>query len=193
MKDLPAPPAIIAAVAAWVERVVIGLNLCPFAKMPVHAGTLRYEVTLADDVHALLESLGAELQHLDAYPEVETTLLIHPCVLQDFHDYNAFLMLAEQLLRDTDREGVYQIASFHPDYQFAGTRSADAENYSNRSPYPMLHLLREQSVSVAVENHPDVEDIPRRNIQVLNDVGRDHLAATLRECLTADSHNANDR
>lgn len=175
--------AIIESVAQWLEQVVIGLNLCPFAKTPARAGLIRYTVTAVQTDEALLEQLLLELLYLDEHPETETALLIHPDVLHSFFDYNEFLALADQLLRSLDREGVYQIASFHPDYQFAGTAPDDAENYSNRSPYPMLHLLREESVARAVDTHPDPGNIPRRNVAALDELGKEQLAGLLAGCL----------
>lgn len=170
------------ATVNWVERVVVALNLCPFAKVPLANGAVRYCVAQAAGVEALLQMLIDELRYLDEHPDTETTLLIHPYVLSDFHDYNVFLALADDLLVELDREGVYQVASFHPGYQFAGTSAEDAENYSNRSPYPMLHLLREDSVEEAVEAHPDSHRIPERNVELLSGLGSAALAELLSAC-----------
>ncbi len=166
----------------WVERVVVAHNLCPFAKRELDAGKVRFAVTDADDEEQLLLELADELQRLNREPDIETTLLIHPQVLQDFLDYNQFLAACDELLEQASLDGIYQIASFHPDYQFAGTEPGDAENYSNRSPYPMLHILREDSVARAVANHPDVEGIPERNIALLRELGSEQLRATLQGC-----------
>jgi len=127
----------------WVEDLVVGLNLCPFAGRELVRNRVRFVVTEATTEEQLLAALETELALLNNDPAVETTLLIHPDVLQDFFDYNQFLDTADQLLVHTELEGVYQVASFHPDYQFAGTAAYDAENFTNRSPYPMLHILRE--------------------------------------------------
>ena len=163
----------IAETRAWVERVVIGLNLCPFAPAPALKGLIRYATSEAETQEALLEDLATELQHLVASPpeEIETTLLIHPRVLQDFHDFNDFLGLADELLRVLELEGVIQIASFHPRYQFAGTEPDDITNFSNRSPWPTLHLLREDSIARAVDAFPDPEAIFGANMKTLQQLG----------------------
>ncbi|TVP57776.1 MAG: DUF1415 domain-containing protein [Halomonadaceae bacterium] len=168
----------------WVERVVVGLNLCPFARKPLAAGQVRIAVSDARTEEALLETLNEELLWLEAQPvsEAETTLLVVPHILADFLDYNDFLHLANGLLQRFGWEGEFQIASFHPQYQFAGTEPEDAENYSNRSPMPMLHLLREASLDQAVASHPAPEQIPERNIAALNQLGQPALAALLEAC-----------
>jgi hypothetical protein len=160
---------IIAKTRHWLEAAVIGLNLCPFAK-PVYAKEqIRYAVSGAGTPEALLEELIGELQSLAAADPaaIETTLLIHPAVFTDFLDYNDFLGVAEAAVEDLGLSGILQIASFHPRYQFAGTAPDDIENYTNRSPYPMLHLLREASVERAVEAFPDAAEIYERNIATL--------------------------
>lgn len=166
----------------WLNRVVIGLNLCPFAATEVDAGRLRYRVTPCNSEAALLQALEEEIQHLRLHPEVATSLLIHPQVLQDFADYNQFLDRAEHLLERCDAIGELQIASFHPGYRFAGTGEDDPANYSNRSPYPMLHLLREEDVERAVDSHPDIDAIPGRNIARLTRLGRARLIRLLASC-----------
>ena len=158
---------------------MIGLNLCPFAKA-VHAKRqVRFAVSAARDTEALLEDLLAEMQHLrDADPAaLDTTLLIHPHVLKDFSDYNAFLDVADAMLAALSLEGVLQVASFHPDYVFAGTAGDDPTNATNRSPYPILHLLREDSVSRAVDAFPDADAIVERNLETMRTLG---LAASRR-------------
>ena len=160
---------------AWLETAVIGLNLCPFAK-PVHvAGRIRFAISEAETPEALLADLLAELRTIAAAdPEdIETTLLIHPRVLADFLDYNDFLEVADAALEDLDLVGEIQVASFHPDYQFEGTRPDDIENYTNRSPYPILHLLREASVEEAVAAFPDTDRIYKANIEMLRKLGLD--------------------
>ena len=163
----------------WVERIVIGLNLCPFAPAPALKGLIRYVTSEAETQEALLEDLTTELQHLVASPpeEIETTLLIHPRVLQDFHDFNDFLGLADELLRVLELEGVVQIASFHPHYQFADTDSDDIGNATNRSPYPTLHLLREESISRAVDSFGDTRRISATNLATLAKLGPEGLQA----------------
>ncbi len=158
-----------AAVRQWLDRVVIGLNLCPFAARPVLGGRVRVFVSAADTELELLTDLQLELARLDETPpaELETTLVVVPRMLADFLDYNDFLDRADELLQSFEWDGTYQVASFHPLYQFNGTEPDDPENLSNRSPYPMLHLLREDSVEAAVEAHPDVDGIPETNIRRL--------------------------
>ncbi|MCR9104274.1 MAG: DUF1415 domain-containing protein [Gammaproteobacteria bacterium] len=178
--------SILRATRHWLEATVIGRNLCPFAKLPLARGEVRLTVSAACSPVELLLDLADELQWLDTAPDVETTLLIHPDVLQNFGHYNQFLTQAEGLLYQQGYEGIYQLASFHPDYQFAGTSADDAQNYSNRSPYAMLHLLREASVERAVAAHPDPQQIPQRNIEQLEAVGRDALHRALSQCYEVD-------
>lgn len=166
----------------WVQRVVVALNLCPFASRELDAGRVRYRVTSSDTALLLLQALEEEIQCLLQSGDIATSLLIHPQVLQDFDDYNQFLDLAELLLETCGAVGELQIASFHPDYRFAGTDDDDAENYSNRSPYPMLHLLREADVETAIEQHPDPHAIPERNIAHLNRLGSRYLVRLLGDC-----------
>jgi len=170
----------------WIDTIVIGLELCPFAKRSIDAGRLRIQVCPATDTRELRESLKSELRTLSAAGSngstipLESTLLIHPNVLSDFLDFNDFLGVAEATLVDLSLEGEIQIASFHPDYQFEATKPEDLGNYTNRSPYPMLHLIREQAVSRAIASHPDPEGIPDRNIARLERLGRDALLSLLR-------------
>jgi hypothetical protein len=172
----------IAETREWVERVVIGLNLCPFAPAPALKGLIRYVTSEAETREALLEDLATELQRLVASPpeEIETTLLIHPRVLQDFHDFNDFLELADELLRVLKLEGEIQIASFHPHYQFADTEVDDIGNATNRSPYPTLHLLREESISRAVDSFGDTRRISTANLATLAKLGLEGLQALRR-------------
>ncbi len=164
-----AAEAVILRTRRWVERVVIGLNLCPFAKAVQLKGQVRYVVSVAETSQALLEDLKRELSLLMATPasEVDTTLLIHPGLLGDFLDYNDFLGDADALLVELGLEGELQVASFHPDYRFADSAANDAANYTNRSPFPMLHLLREASVARAVDAFPDTSTIYERNVETL--------------------------
>lgn len=180
----PSPQVVIAHTRAWVERVVIGLNLCPFARAPHVGGRLRYVVSDARDGEALLADLVAELRHVAAADPtvVETSLLIHPQVLQDFTAYNDFLDVADAALVALALQGVLQIASFHPHYRFAGSAPGDIGNATNRSPYPMLHLLREDSVQRAVESAVDVHAIPDANVRTLRLLGAQALASILSSC-----------
>ncbi len=159
------------------------MNLCPFARREVVRGSVRYAVTDVAKTTTLLAEVQQELERLLAEPEIETTLLIHPNALSDFFDYNDFLGVCEALIADMALEGVIQIASFHPAYQFAGTEPGDAENFTNRSPYPMLHLLREDSISRAVDSHPDIDAVPERNIALLNRTGAVELERIWQDCL----------
>ncbi len=155
------------AVRHWLETIVIGLNLCPFAARPFRGGQVRIQVSSASTELELLTELQLELTHLDQTPatEVETTIIAVPQMLEDFLDYNDFLEKVDELLDRFEWSGEYQVASFHPQYQFAGTQADDAENFTNRSPVPLLHILREDRVEAAIESHPDPEGIPRANIQ----------------------------
>jgi hypothetical protein len=182
MDERAADDAIIAVVQRWVEAVVVDLNLCPFAKRELAKNRIRFAVTPSQTEQQLLLALHDELERLNSDSSVETTLLIHPNVLQDFHDYNRFLGDADELLLGMELEGVYQIASFHPDYRFEGTGPGDAENYTNKSPYPMLHAIREESLERAIADYPDVEQIPARNIELMNTLGCDKLRTLLRAC-----------
>ncbi|MCK5091104.1 MAG: DUF1415 domain-containing protein [Gammaproteobacteria bacterium] len=173
---------IIRPVRNWVESVVVGLNLCPFAKRELVNNRVRFTVTEADTEEQLLMDIQDELELLNSDEEIETTLLIHPNVLQDFYDYNQFQNLVDSLLEQMELNGVYQIASFHPDYQFGGTEPDDVENYTNRSPYPMLHLIREESLEQAIASYPDPDQIPERNIELLKSLGRDKMQALLQAC-----------
>ncbi|MEZ5592128.1 MAG: DUF1415 domain-containing protein [Gammaproteobacteria bacterium] len=173
---------IIKPVQHWVEHLVIGLNLCPFAKHEWEKNRIRFTVSDAINEEQLLMALQAELELLNADSTVETTLLIHPEVLQDFFDYNQFLDYADRLLTQMELDGIYQIASFHPDYQFAGTAPDDVENYTNKSPYPMLHLIREDSLEQAIAHYPAVDQIPERNIEHLKNLGQSKMQALLHAC-----------
>ena len=165
----------IAATQRWLERAVIGLNLCPFAKAVHMKRQVRFVLCEATEVDALRETLAAELLLLRDTPaeDVDTTLIVHPHVLRDFLDYNDFLDEADALVAAMDLEGVLQVASFHPQYRFAGTAPDDVENFTNRSPYPTLHLLREDSVARAVQAFPDPDVIVERNVETLRKLGVD--------------------
>jgi hypothetical protein len=170
-------------VRQWVETLVVGMNLCPFAKREMVNNRVRFATTTSITEEQLLIALQTELELLNTDTSVETTLLIHSRVLQDFFDYNRFLSYADSLLVEMGLEGIYQIASFHPDYQFDGTNPDDAENYTNRSPYPMLHLIREASLERVIADYPEIDQIPVRNIALMNGIGQDKLQALLRFCL----------
>lgn len=165
--------AIIASVQRWLEQAVIGLNLCPFAKAVHVKKQIRYVVTVAQDTDQLLAELKTELHilHTRDPQQIDTTLLIHPYVLNDFLDYNDFLAQAEIAIESMNLQQEIQIASFHPRYQFADTESDDIENYTNRSPYPILHLLREASIDRAVAAFPEAESIFEQNIATMRRLG----------------------
>jgi hypothetical protein len=175
----PTPPDVavdlIAATKTWLERAVIGLNLCPFAKAVHVKQQIRYAVTAAQTADELLAELEHELQLLaDTDPAIlDTTLLIHPQVMGEFLDFHFFLAEANAAIRNLGFDGVFQIASLHPQYEFAGSEADDIDNYSNRSPYPTLHLLREASIDRAVAAFPDAADIFERNIETLQSLGHE--------------------
>jgi len=171
--------AVIEGTRRWISSFVIGLNLCPFARRVFDAGAIRYVVSDAEDEETLLGDLAGELAALASSPisAVETTLLIHPRALRDFLDYNDFLGVGDRLVGALGLRGVIQIASFHPDYRFAGTAPGSVANYTNRSPYPMLHLLREESVSAVAG---EALEIPRRNVRTLKDLGREKILERLK-------------
>lgn len=167
--------AVSAAVKWWLDTFVVGMNLCPFAGPEIAQNRVRLVVSEASDEDTLLAALQEEVLALVADATTETTLLVHPLVLDDFLDYNDFLGVCDRLLQDMNAEGELQIASFHPQYRFAETATDAPENYANRSPYPLLHILRESSVSRAVDAHPNVDQIPENNIARLNELGTTRL------------------
>lgn len=173
-RAIPDDAQVIADTVAWLEKAVIGLNLCPFAKAVHVKDQIRYAVSHATDAEGLLQDLVRELERLaEAPPEkIETTLLIHPQALADFMDFNDFLDVADAAVEELQLDGILQVASFHPDYQFDETHVDDIENFSNRSPWPTLHLIREASIDAAVEAFPDAADIYERNIETLKKLGR---------------------
>lgn len=181
----PSPPSqdAIKHTQTWLERIVIGLSLCPFARQPYLNDTIRFVETPARTEEALVADLLQELTLLQQTPidEIETTLLIHPHVLDDFLDYNDFLDVADACIEELGLEGVIQVAGFHPMYQFAGTRVDDIENETNRSPYPMMHLIREESITRVRDAGASTEDIPQRNIALLQEMGRAAFSRLMEE------------
>lgn len=169
-------------VERWLTSVVIDLNLCPFAQREYLADKVRFKESQADSEEALLRDMVVELSLLSRRPNIETTLLICPRVLQNFDQYNQFLAFADALIEQMNLVGVYQVASFHPDYQFAGTDPGDAENFTNRAPFPMLHLLRESSIERAIKKHPNSELIPQNNIRLMRKLGNTHMKSLLHAC-----------
>jgi uncharacterized protein len=167
------------ATRLWVERFVIGLNLCPFAGPVAAGGRIRYVQSAAKDIDVLYQDLLEELSFfIESDPQViETSVLVHPYVLQDFDSYLDFLEIVEEALEEAELDGIVQVASFHPDYQFDGVNSDDVSNYTNRSPYAMLHILREDTLSAAIEQYPDPEGIPDRNIAKMRELGLEKILA----------------
>jgi hypothetical protein len=166
----------------WIDSIVIGLNLCPFAQRVFKTDRIRYAVSEAETAQELLGDLARELEYLAVTPitSVETTLLIHPRALVDFPDYNDFLDCGEQLIEELGLRGTIQLASFHPDYQFAGADVGAVENYTNRSPYAMLHLLREVSISQVAGDPNELLEIPRRNVETLRSIGKENMLEKLK-------------
>ncbi len=173
MNEANSPDVVIGTTIEWLERAVIGLNLCPFAKGVHIKGQIRYVVSDADTPEALAEDLARELEFLAEanVEQVDTTLLIHPQLLNDFLDFNDFLDVADGLVESLELDGTLQVASFHPQFQFEGTEADDITNYTNRSPYPTLHLLREDSVERAVAAFPDELRIAESNMATLEKLG----------------------
>ena len=163
----------------WIETIVVGLNFCPFAKRELRKNAVRFILNESTDIQETLQQLIAECAFLDANLEFETTLLILPNGFEDFLHYLDLTELAEDLLAEQGYEGVYQVASFHPDYCFADVDSEDAANYTNRSPHPMLHLLREASLDIAIDNYPDIDSIPETNMQKARSLGAEFFQTML--------------
>jgi hypothetical protein len=185
MAQHPNDDTVIARTRCWIEKAVVALNLCPFARKPFEGEQVRYVVSHAEDVEQLFTDLQHELEHLRQtdVEVVETTVLIHPFVLNDFLDYNDFLGVVDELIETGGYAGEFQVASLHPDYQFAGTQPGDAENYTNRSPYPILHLLREAALARAISTYARPDKIPERNIRLMEQLGAAKMQAMLDECM----------
>jgi len=166
----------------WLSNVVIALSICPFAKREFDRGSIHYEVIASDNHQQQLEQLILSCEQLDENPEIETSLLIFTNAFTDFYDYLDFVDIANKLMRKQDYEGVYQLATFHPAYCFEGSDGNDASNYTNRSPYPMLHILREASLERVLANYPDPESIPERNIKLTRELGLKAMQKLLADC-----------
>ena len=167
----------------WIQDVVIGCNFCPFAAKEVKQGTVRYHVEEDDDLNACLQVFLNECELLDTNPEIETTIIILPIGFDEFEDYLDLVECAEEILEENGYEGTYQVATFHPNYCFEGEEADDASNFTNRSPYPMLHILREESVERALERYPDAEGIPQRNIDFARTKGSAYMKMLRDACL----------
>ena len=189
MTDLTTNDAVVARTRQWIEKVVVGMNFCPFAKRELRRESVRFQVCPDPDMAAVLTELMRECVHLDADAATETTLLILPEGFADFDDYLDLAGLAEDLLADQGYEGVYQVASFHPDYRFADADADDPANFTNRSPYPMLHLLREASLESAIDNYPDPDSIPENNIAKARKLGADYWHRLMTELHAMDFPN----
>lgn len=176
------PEQVISHTKKWITDVVIGCNFCPFAAREVKRNSIRYHVETSSNLNTVLSSLMEECQRLDEDPGIATTLIIYPENFTDFEDYLELLGIAEALLAKEGYEGIYQLASFHPEYQFGGTDKEDASNYTNRSPYPMLHLLREEDVEKAIAGFPDPDSIPEKNIAFTKKMGREYMQQLWRSC-----------
>ena len=170
---------IITAVKQWLEKTVIGLQLCPFAKSVFDADKIRYTISNSKDTEALMLELHDEFKLLDDTPEVETTLIIINQQLSDFEAFNQTLDYIDDMLDQYGWSGIFQVASFHPYYQFANTKIDDRENCTNRSPYPIFHILRESSLELAIESFPSIVDLPQENIKRMNGLSSQVFAQVL--------------
>jgi len=169
---------------AWLEKVVIGLNFCPFAKPIFEQGKVHFQVSDAQSLEYCLEDLAAEALRLEQDSKLETTLLIYENSLQDFENFLDVVDIANDFMEEKGYEGVYQLASFHPDYCFADSDEDDPANYTNRSPYPMLHLIREASIERALASYKNPENIPETNIKLARELGLDKMQSLLKDTLT---------
>lgn len=174
---------IITQTKQWLEKIVIGCNFCPFAAKPFFQDKIRYRVVASAQKKDILEALVRECSWLEENVETETSLLILPEGYEKFDAYLDLLDIAEQLLEKEGYEGIFQLASFHPDYRFAGSKADDAANYTNRSPYPILHLLKEESIEKALEKFPDPDKIPDKNIAFAREKGLEYMKNLLKSCL----------
>ena len=181
--EAPDDQLIIAQTRKWITEVVIACNFCPFAAREVKRDSIVYEVLQDASMETSLQAVANMFLHLDEHPETETALLILPGSYEQFDEYLQLVDMAEALLQQEDYEGVYQVASFHPHYLFAGSKEKDPANYTNRSPYPMLHFLREESVSKAIDSHPDIDEVPIQNIAYTDAKGLAHMQQLLAACL----------
>lgn len=187
MSDENAEQQFIEQTRTWVENFIVGYNICPFARRELERGSIRYSVILSTHLAECLESLVVECERLDKDRKIETTLVIFPYGFKIFDDYLELLEIAEKLLVEQGYEGIYQLASFHPDYCFADTSPSDPTNYTNRSPYPMLHLIREESIDRALRSYSKPEEIPLRNMELARRLGEAELKQILDSCCKSNS------
>lgn len=183
MKDSFENDLIVSQTKDWVEKVVIGLNLCPFARVPFQKDLISYVVFTGEDKNGFLENFCEELLYLSKVPpsKLETTLFITPNLFSDFTHYLEALSILENVIFQFQLDGVIQLASFHPNYKFDGTTEESPENFTNRSPFPMFHLLREESIEKAVSSHPNPDAIPEKNIETLKNLGLENIKTLLNE------------
>lgn len=181
----PDTARIISQTQCWLESVIIALNFCPFAKREFVRDSIRYTVSDQTDLALALQAVADECQQLDQQPQTETTLLMFSQGFSEFNDFLELIDMADQLIDQLGYRATYQLAHFHPDYCFAGSDEEDAANYTNRSPWPTLHLLRETSLQRAIEGYPDTSQIPENNIRRARELGKATLQARLQQCLAA--------
>ena len=167
----------------WLNTVIIEYSICPFAKREFVNNTIHYEIIENDSIEQQLEQLILSCEKLDDDDSIETSLLVFPDSLSSFDDYLDFVEIAEALIHKQHYEGIYQLASFHPQYCFADTDEDDASNYTNRSPYPMLHILREASLEKVLASYPNPENIPERNIELTRNLGLTAMQKLLSDCI----------
>jgi hypothetical protein len=171
----------------WIQSVVISLNLCPFAKREMDNNAVRIEVSSSTLFEKGINDLMTEMEYLDLNPTTGTTLLLFPHFLSDFLEYLDFVDLANEKMEQAGYQGIYQLATFHPAYRFHGTAADDVTNYTNRSPYPMLHLLREDMLDKAIAYYGNTEAIPENNMRCLRDLGLTEITNRLQQCMKATS------
>jgi len=174
--------SIIEQTQCWLKNIIIGLNFCPFANREFINNSIRYFVSEEKTLEPSLQHLAAEFEYLNKHNTTETSLLIFSHGFSDFDDFLELIDFANQLLDDLNYSGIYQLAHFHPDYCFADAKPDDASNYTNRSPYPTLHIIREKSLQLAIENHPNTADIPNTNIKLANKLGLAKMQSLLAAC-----------
>lgn len=180
---LQAEEIMIAHTKKWITDVVVGCNFCPFAAREVKRNSIFYKVLPGANTETTLQAVAEMFNFLNGHPDIETAFIILPESFESFDEYLQLVDLAGSLLTQEGFEGIYQLASFHPQYLFAGSNDADPSNYTNRSPYAMLHFLREESVSNAVDSHPDIDDVPNQNIAFAQEKGIEHMQQLLASCL----------
>lgn len=178
--------AIIQQTRNWIRSFIVKFNICPFAKKELNRGSLRLQLARPEKIEQGLEELIMELALLDKQTSIETTLLIYPDLFRDFFHYLDFVNLAEHLLIESGYEGIYQLASFHPEYCFADVDFDDVSNYTNRSPYPMIHILREDSVEKAIAYYGNTDKIPEKNIATMHQLGKEAIEQILENCMNLD-------